>query len=87
MVYSAGLMPRPKNPALRREDIGVLDRDVYSVKDLAHRLQVNKETVQDWIRQAEDPLPALYLGGSAGYRVRHADLMPWLERRRGLKER
>ena len=78
-------MPRPKNPALDPADVGKLDRDVYSTLDLAHRLQVNKETVQDWIRAERDPLPAIYLGGSAGYRVTHADLMRWLQRHRGLK--
>ena len=80
-----GAVPRPKNPPQRVEDIGRLDRDVYSTLDLAWRMQVNKETVQDWIRDPDDPLPAIYLGGSAGYRIRHDDLIQWLQRRPGLK--
>ena len=82
-------MARPKNPPLDPRDIGRFDRDTgagyYSTLEIAWRLQVNKETVQDWIRDEADPLPALWLGGSAGYRVMHDDLINWLARRRGLK--
>jgi hypothetical protein len=80
-------MPRPKLPPLREEDIGRLDRDWYSVRDLAWRLQVNEETIQDWIRGTNSPvpLPATWLGGSAGYRIAHEDLIAFLKQRRGLR--
>jgi excisionase family DNA binding protein len=43
-----------------------------TVAQVANLLQVSVMAVQGWIRRGE--LPAIRLGGKAGYRVRRADL-------------
>ena len=59
---------------------GKLDLDVYTVADVRDRLSLKKETVQAAIRAGA--LRAVNFGGSAGYRILHADLMQWLETKR-----
>jgi excisionase family DNA binding protein len=56
---------------------GLLDLDIYTVKDIAARLGVNKSVVLGAIHRKK--LVASYMGGPAGYRVRHQALLNWLE--------
>src|ERR1700730_2229879 len=45
---------------------------LYTAAEAASRLKVNVVTIQRWIRSGR--LPAVDLGGSAGYRIREEDL-------------
>lgn len=56
---------------------GKLNRDVYSVKELATAVGVHFETVLDAIKKGE--LAAIKFGGSAGYRIRHQAAVEWLD--------
>lgn len=58
---------------------GIFDRDTYSSKELGVILGVNFEFILDEINAGK--LPAIKLGGSAGYRIRHEVVMRWLEER------
>jgi excisionase family DNA binding protein len=53
-----------------------------TVRDVAERLKVTKETVRRWVR--EGGLPALVLGKKAGHRIRSTDLDAFIAARYGL---
>ena len=53
-----------------------------TVDEVATELQISVETVRRWIRRGE--LPVLDLGGPrAGYRIRRADLVEFINQRYG----
>jgi hypothetical protein len=55
---------------------GHLDRDIYTVRELAIILELHPEVLQKAIRQGE--LQANFIGGSAGYRILHNQVLGWL---------
>jgi excisionase family DNA binding protein len=58
---------------------GRLDRDVYTVRELATILALHPEVLQKAIRQGE--LQANFIGGSAGYRILQDQVLAWLRSR------
>lgn len=58
---------------------GRLDRDVYTVRELAVILELHPEVLQKAIRQGE--LQANFIGGSAGYRILQDQVLVWLRSR------
>ena len=54
---------------------------MLTVRQVCERLQVSDQTVWRWIKSGK--LPALNLGGKAGYRIRPDDLDRFLETRVG----
>jgi excisionase family DNA binding protein len=71
-------MGRPKLGTLSVRP-GHLDRDVYTVRELAVILELHPEVLQKAIRQGE--LQANFIGGSAGYRILHDQALAWLRSR------
>jgi len=55
---------------------GMLDRDLYSVRELSVILDLHQESLHNLIKTGR--LKAIYIGGSAGYRVRHQDVEDFL---------
>ena len=53
-----------------------------TVQQICGQLQVSDQTVRRWIKGGA--LPALNVGGKAGYRIREADLDEFLQERYGL---
>ena len=49
-----------------------------TVQQVCDQLQVSDQTVRRWIKRGS--LPAMNLGGKAGYRIREADLNAFLGR-------
>jgi excisionase family DNA binding protein len=64
---------RKGGPSLR-------DERLYTVAQVAERLQVNPETVRRWLRSGE--LRGRLLGDKAGYRVEEGDLRNFIEQRK-----
>lgn len=60
---------------------GVLNQDIYTVKDLSLTIGVHHTTILEHIRSGR--LKALALGGPAGYRIAKQDIMNWI---RGIKD-
>jgi excisionase family DNA binding protein len=56
------------------------DDILLTVEDVAKRLGVHIDTIRRWIRSGE--LPAINLGGPAGYRIAQADLDKFIRGRR-----
>ncbi len=56
------------------------DDTLLTVEEVARRLGVHIDTVRRWIRSGE--LPAINLGGPAGYRITQADLDRFIKGRR-----
>lgn len=54
---------------------------MLTVRQVCERLQVSDQTVWRWIKSGK--LPALSLGGKAGYRISPDDLDRFLETRVG----
>lgn len=52
--------------------IGPMPNRLFTAEEVADRLKLNRVTVHRWIR--ENRLPAINLGGRAGYRVRGEDV-------------
>jgi excisionase family DNA binding protein len=55
---------------------GMLDLDVYSVEDLAERLDLTTVTIKTHIKERR--LPAVKFGGATGYRILRQDIYTWL---------
>lgn len=55
------------------------EEKLFTVLQVAERLQVHPETVTRWIRQGR--LPAILLSRRAGYRVRESDFQQFLLQR------
>lgn len=55
---------------------GVLDKDIYTVQELAVIIGVHTTTILTQIKQGR--LKALALGGPAGYRVYKEDVLNWV---------
>jgi excisionase family DNA binding protein len=51
----------------------------YSVADIAELMNVSVKTIRRWIKAGE--LPAMFVGGTAGYRVAARDLAEFQRRR------
>ena len=60
------------------------DQALYTVERVAEILGVHPETVRNWIKSGE--LPAIDLGGRAGYRISQRDLDAFLDKRRGTRK-
>jgi excisionase family DNA binding protein len=71
-------MARPKLSASTAIP-GRLDRDVYTIRELAVILDLHPAVLQKAIRQGE--LQANFIGGSAGYRILHDQVIKWLKSR------
>ena len=54
-----------------------------TVQQICEQLQVSDQTVRRWIKGGE--LPAMNIGGKAGYRIRQADLDAFIERELAAK--
>jgi excisionase family DNA binding protein len=54
---------------------------MLTVRQVCERLQVSDQTVWRWIKSGE--LPAISLGGKAGYRIDPDDLNRFVEARKG----
>ncbi len=59
------------------------DNKMRTVQQVADYIQVNLETVRNWIRAGE--LDALDIGGE--YRISHADLEDFIQRRKTSKRK
>ena len=56
------------------------DDELMTVPEVAALLRLNEQTVRKWLR--EERLPGIYLGSrTAGWRVRRADVIAFLEAR------
>ncbi len=55
----------------------MLDDTLFTVEEVAARLGVHPETVRKWIKNKD--LPAVNLGGRAGYRISRAALERFLK--------
>ncbi len=55
---------------------------LLTVQQICDQLQVSDQTVRRWIKGRQ--LPAMNLGGKAGYRVKSTDLEAFLKRREAL---
>jgi excisionase family DNA binding protein len=56
------------------------DETLLTVEEVAKRLGVHIDTIRRWIRSGE--LPAINLGGPAGYRITRRDLDTFIRSRR-----
>ena len=56
-----------------------MDRQYFTVGEIAERLGVSALTIRRWIKAGE--LPALKLSNQAGYRITDADLSQFLVQR------
>ncbi len=56
-----------------------MDREYFTVRDVAMKLQVHPQTVKDWLRAGE--LEGVNFGGRSGWRVTDQQLREFVERR------
>lgn len=84
---AAGIPPAPDAPMTANADTS--RRTVYSITALAEMTGYHRNTISDWTRRKENPLPTVS-GGSHGveYRISLRRLMEWREeiaRQEGIK--
>ncbi len=69
-----------RNTGVRYEkkgaNYGMLQQDVYTVKDLSLIIGVHTTTILEHIKNGK--LKALYLGGPAGYRLGRQEIIDWI---------
>lgn len=54
----------------------------YRPDEIAEMLNVDRSTVYRLVKDVNDPLPAVRIGGNGPYRVHGADLQEWLGKHR-----
>ena len=61
-----------------------MDERVFTVNQVAERLQVDVQTVRRWLRNGD--LVGIPFGGRTGWRVAESELHAFLDRRRMTRE-
>ena len=57
---------------------------LLSIAETARRLGIGQETVTEWVRRSEDPLPSIPVGESGKFvRIIEGQIEPWLTRQAG----
>lgn len=69
--------PEEVEAAIDESFRGKLDLDIYNLTDLCRRLDLHRVTLMKAIK--DEKLRAIPLGGPAGFRVFHDDVIDWLE--------
>lgn len=77
-------IPNQTRPITEEEEValgfpprrGMLDLDVYTIEDVAERLDITENTIRIQVRKGK--LRAIKLGGPLGYRFLRHDIYEWL---------
>jgi len=78
------VLPEETRPITEEEEValgfpsrrGMLDLDVYSISDVAERLDITEMTVKAHIKSGR--LKAIKFGGAIGYKVLRQHIYEWL---------